>query len=353
MKKVTSSDVARLAGVSQSTVSLILNKKSTFSDETCERVYAAAQQLGYRLPAHGEDEHAPRRQLIVVLMHTMSNMYYSMLAECIEQYAESCGYRVIVCNMFRKAELEKYYLELSDQVRAQGVIYTFLPNFPRMVERMSKTMPMVLVGEKTAEVAIPSVETSNVKEGALMAEYLIKRGHQNFAFLSTPSNNVTMSRQGRLEGIRQKLAEYGLEKNLTVRYWPDDVEFETVGGKPYEYEVGRQLALQLVDGGCKATAYIGVNDSTALGVLNAFQQRGLRVPEDYAVCGFDNIFLSQVSVPPLTTVDHLLDVRGRAAVDLIFAQAGIKVNGSSMTQMVKKIEYESKLVVRGSTEKGK
>ena len=352
MKKVTSKDVAQLAGVSQSTVSLILsnNKKSLFSDQTKERVYAAAQQLGYRLPSHGTAGSTERRKLIMILTHTLSNMYYSELTQSIEQYANECGYRVISCNTFRQSELEKYYLDLCEQIRPEGIIYTFLPNFPRMVEQLSQTMPIVLIGEKTDELAIPSIELSNIKAGGLLADHLIELGHTHFAFLSTPKNNITLSRVQRLEGIRMRLAEHGLEKNLSVYFREDDAEFDFMRLLPFEYETGYDLTLRLLKDGCKATAIIGVNDATSLGILGALHEKGHRVPEEYSVCGFDNIFPSMVSNPPLTTVDHHLNIRGQAAVDIILSRVGPRsTNGSSITQMVNKIEYESQLIVREST----
>ena len=156
MGKVTSKDVAKLAGVSQSTVSLILNnnKKIFFSDETKERVYAAALQLNYHLPARSVEEvDQISRKLIFVLTPTLANQYYSELTHSIEQYADKCGYHVIFCNTFRKPELEKYYLDICTLVRAEGIIYTFLPSFPRMVEQMSKKTPVVLIGEKGEDLA--------------------------------------------------------------------------------------------------------------------------------------------------------------------------------------------------------
>ena len=107
-KKATSQDVAALAGVSQATVSLILNNSSkiTFSSETRERVLAAAQQLNYHLPARKKASAQAGSRMLLVLTPTLTNQYYSEIIQTIEQYADSLDYRVIVCNSYRKPELE-------------------------------------------------------------------------------------------------------------------------------------------------------------------------------------------------------------------------------------------------------
>ena len=110
-KKVTSMDVAKLAGVSQSAVSLILNKsdKVVFSEETKERVKNATRQLGYQTPAHRRRKSDSDSKLIPILIPTLTNAYYSELVQCIEQYAGSLGYHVIICNTREDTALEKYY----------------------------------------------------------------------------------------------------------------------------------------------------------------------------------------------------------------------------------------------------
>ena len=107
MKKATSQDVAELAGVSQATVSLILNNsdKITFSNETKERVLAAAQKLNYRLPQRKKQREKKASNMLLVLTPTLTNQYYAELIQAIEDYADTLDYRVIVCNTFRKPDL--------------------------------------------------------------------------------------------------------------------------------------------------------------------------------------------------------------------------------------------------------
>ena len=113
-RKPTSTDVAELAGVSQTSVSLVLSgsSRATFSEQTRARVFEAARQLGYQPPAHRtRKKNGNDRRLILVLTPTLANQYYSELIQTLEDYAGSQEFRVLVCNTFRKRELEKYYLE--------------------------------------------------------------------------------------------------------------------------------------------------------------------------------------------------------------------------------------------------
>ena len=137
MKKATSQDVAELAGVSQATVSLILNNsdKITFSNETKERVLAAAQKLNYRLPQRKKQREKKASNMLLVLTPTLTNQYYAELIQAIEDYADTLDYRVIVCNTFRKPDLEKFYLDTFVGAHVDGIIYTFLPKTKPRISR--------------------------------------------------------------------------------------------------------------------------------------------------------------------------------------------------------------------------
>lgn len=348
-KKPTSSDVARLAGVSQSSVSLILNNsdKMSFSSETKERVFAAAQALGYE-PKHRRRPLKRWNNLILVLTPTLSNPYYSELSQTIESYAASRGYHVVVCNTFRKADMEKYYLETFASGKAGGIVYTFLPSFPKIVEQLAQEMPVILVGEKRDDLSICSIELSNHAAGMLLAEHLYRLGHRDVTFISTPFEQMTLSRKQRLDGMMAYFSRQGLEGCVHVmkaeRGQEDDA---VIGGTPYEYRVGMELTRRFLGSGMESTALAGANDMIAAGICTALRQSGKRVPEDFSVCGFDNIFLSGIFSPALTTIDHRLQLRSRFAVDMIADR------GNSLEAMaqgaVNKIEYAPELVIRDST----
>lgn len=351
-KKATSMDVAKLAGVSQSAVSSILNnnEKVSFSDETRNKVYAAAQQLGYQLPKRKKPKDAKDVGLILVLVPTLSNLYYAELGRSLESYADSLGVKAIVCSTFRKSELEKYYLELFLKMNLTGIVYTFLPSFPQMIRQIDAQIPVVMIGGKEDDLSVCSIELSDHKSARLMGEHLYALGHRRFVFVSTPLKHTTLARRRRLEGLQQILSQLGLPKEaLQVAAPPENTVYSESDSsfQPYEYTVGRQLTESLLKKGTEATAIVAVNDMTAIGVLDAVKACGYSVPGDYSVCGFDNIFISSISSPSLTTIDHQMTMRCKAAIDMIMARG--ESGFSATITMANKIEYSPQLIVRGST----
>ena len=345
--KATSTDVARLAGVSQTTVSLVLggHMNISVSDETRERVLNAARELDYRPPARRKKRTAPGgKRMLLLLVPTLTNHYYTDLARMVEDYAETKNFQVVICNTFRRPELEKQYLETFADGLAGGVIYTFLPGFPAQAEMMSRRVPTVIIGEKRSNLRICSIELSNRAAGAMLAEHLYSLGHRRMVFISTPFNQLTLARGQRLDGIRQQLEQYGLENALEVLAAESAREADRQDDMPYEYSVGRGLTAELLNRGTDATALIGVNDMTAFGILDELHARGLRVPEDYSVCGFDNIFSSRLESLGLTTIDHRMRARCTEAVNMILAQW----NGNP-DPAPHKIEFAPQLVVRRTT----
>ena len=342
-KKVTSSDVAKLAGVSQPSVSLILNDsgKVSFSNETKERVFAAAQALGYQ-PKHQRRVVRRHSDMILVLTPTLSNPYYCELSQSIESYAASRDYHAIICNTFRRPSLEKYYLDAFAGGKVGGIIYTFLPSFPRVVEQLAKETPVILIGEKK----------NDHTAGALLAEHLYLLDHRDVTFISTPTNQTTLAREQRLEGMREFFARQGLDHCVHVIEADCDTEDDFVsGGTSYEYRVAQALTEQFLQSGSESTALIGANDMIAVGICETLKRAGFRVPEDYSVCGFDNIFMSSLLSPPLTTVDHRLHLRSKFAVDMVVDRG--QAPESKATEAVNKIEYAPTLIVRASTSRRK
>ncbi len=347
MKKATSTDVARLAGVSQTTVSLVLggNLHISVSDETRERVLDAARKLDYQLPARRKSKaRQEERHMLLLLVPTLTNHYYTDLARMVEDYAETRNLQVVICNTFRRPELEKQYLESFVDHLAAGIIYTFLPSFPAQAEVISRKIPIVIIGEKQSNLRICSIELNNEVAGAVLAEHLYGLGHRKMVFISTPFNQLTLARGQRLEGIRHQLARYGLENGLEVFAAEKSKETDRQEEMPYEYAVGRMLTARLLDRGTDATALIGVNDMTAFGILDELYARRIRVPEEFSVCGFDNVFTSRLKLLGLTTIDHQMRVRCREAVNMILA-----LRDGDQVSVLHKIEYAPLLKVRKST----
>lgn len=227
-----------------------------------------AQQLNYHLPARKKASAQAGSRMLLVLTPTLTNQYYSEIIQTIEQYADSLDYRVIVCNTFRKPELEKFYLNTFVDAHVDGIIYTFLPSFPRLVEKIADTLPTVLIGEKQDELSVCSIELRNVAAGALLAEHLCQLGHRRLVFISTPFNQLSLARSQRLGGHPAgswNLMEFGMVLRCSP---PNAAPRPTLSPTcPTSTTSAGALTAELIRRRSNATALIGVNDMTALGIL--------------------------------------------------------------------------------------
>ncbi|MEG0721214.1 MAG: LacI family DNA-binding transcriptional regulator, partial [Lachnospiraceae bacterium] len=146
-KKITSLDIAKAAGVSQSTVSMVLNKKYnvSFSKNTVEKVEQAAEQLGYEVPKHRKKPGGKKEKLLVVFSPNLTNPYYVMLLQGIETRAKEEGFSLFVCNTQRDLKMEEQYLKMMTSLHPLGIIYTCNPGncFMELVEELSQRIPIV------------------------------------------------------------------------------------------------------------------------------------------------------------------------------------------------------------------
>lgn len=341
MKKPTSRDVAKLAGVSQSTVSFVLNSRKDIiiSEQTRQKVLEAVKQLNYMPNQFAKGLKTNKSNLIGLIVPTITNPYYPMLTQHIEEYAASRGYNILLCNTYRKIDNEEFYLNLMAEKSVDGIIYGFTPSFPQIALNISTRIPVVIIGEKHEGIKISTVALNSFMAGQLVAQHLVELGHKKIAFVTSPLNGLSHSRQQRLQGIISKLKEHGLEKHLIVK--AESYENES-NDSTYEIEVGYKLTTALLVQK-EITAIIGVNDMVAFGALNAVRDHGLKVPDDISICGFDNIYLSRVIHPNITSVDHYAAQRSRLAVDILIDKSNNEAN------KVYRVEYEPQLVVREST----
>ena len=344
-KKATTTDVARLAGVSQSTVSLILSGRRdiSFAPETVRRVYEAAHTLNYQTRRRQEMMKDPSGNLIAVIYPTLDNPYYSTLIQSLENAALSSGYRVICYNTYRDPDLENGFLHLMNDTAFCGAVFTYLPYHHEKVRILSLSRPVVIISDKAQLSDISTVELNSAAAGRLIAEHLLDLGHKSIAFITTPlkaSSNTQRIR--RLEGLKERLA--GTDVRLTVLESREDYS-RSYYLKDFEYSVGYGFTEQICMGGERPTAFIGVNDMVAYGILDALKDRDIRVPDQASVCGFDNIFPSRFHSIELTTVDSFLYEKGRDAFELLHRT----MQGSTLSQSVFTIEYKPQLIVRKST----
>ncbi len=351
--KVTTRDIAEYAGVSQSTVSMILSGKKnvSFMPETEEKVWQAARKLGYKKPEKkAAAMETSLEKTILIMAPLLTNSYYTTIIHSIVEQAQNLGYQVLTEVTFRDPENESRILALPKSSRLAGIIILYPIRKIAEANAVSKNLPVVMVGEKPDNIRFDSVELDSKKPGYLMADHLLSLGHRHIAFISSPMGKHEISRLRRLEGIRMAYEERGLDREMVEVFTPTAAQFREYAYSSAEYRVGSEMAGKALDSGSPATAFIGQNDMTAYGILAALSQRGFRVPRDYSVAGFDNSVLSAMPQISLTTVEHAAVQKGKDAVNLIHSR-NHQDNRSDAIARITRMEYEPRLIIRQSTGK--
>ena len=293
---VTTRDVAKAAGVSQSTVSVVLNNnpKISISPETRAHVLKIADQLGYQFKKRVKNR--DETELVGLLVPTLSNMYYPMLVPNVESYARTQGINIVMQNTMRSREIEERSFDFFRKIGVRGVLCLYSPQ-----ARLPEDLVSVIVGERLPNTDADTVGLNSYAAGQLIAEHILSLGHKDIAFISTPLSKITSARQKRLDGVRDAMTKAGLIDRLVMLI--DDNENESAVS--YEYECGARLTKKILEQYPQCTAIIAVNDMTAYGCIRALNENHVAIPEQVAVCGFDNLMLDQMTTPQLTSVDQM------------------------------------------------
>lgn len=355
-KKATSFDVAERAGVSQATVSMVLNKKYnvSFSREVIQKVEQAAEELGYELPKRKVRKEGRKEKLLVVLCPNLTNPYYVMLLQGIESRATEQGYGLFVCNTQRNLELEERYLKMLPSLSPQGVVYTCNPSrcYMPMVEELSTKIPFAIINNQNEKLGVDAVELDNSKLGRIMARHLLNLGHRDVAYIAPPLTVRQKQRSKRVEGFLKEFQEAGLGEHVVIKAANESID-KDIPGIDSEYRIGYDLTRELLAGPehQNLTAIAGLNDMIAFGILDALYDEKYKVPGDMSVMGCDNTLFAKMKKVSLTTIEHFVIYKGRDACDIIMKK--IQTHAHRYADMepvsIYHVEYEPRIVVRGTT----
>ncbi|MEU8956322.1 LacI family DNA-binding transcriptional regulator [Streptomyces sp. NPDC048518] len=302
-------DVAKHAGVSVGTVSNVINRPDTVSEETRDRVRAVIDRLGYVRSESARQLRAGRSRIMALLVLDMGNPFFVDVARGAERAAREAGYRVMVCNSGQSPAEEAEYLALCAEQRVRGVLLTPADATGRNIDAFRRHgIPFVLV-DRVAEGATEcSVSVDDVMGGALAVRHLVDAGHRSIAYVSGPPglNQVKDRRVGAL----QALAEAGLDASV-MRELPTE---------RLDVAAGRDAGARILGLTERPTAVFCANDLLALGVLQAMYAAGVRVPEDVAIVGYDDIEFAAAAVVPLTSVRQPAVTMGAMAAELLLEE---------------------------------
>ncbi|MCO1580198.1 LacI family transcriptional regulator [Crossiella sp. SN42] len=332
-------EVARRAGVSNATVSNVLNRPEVVAPATRLRVLAAISELGFVRNESARQLRAGRSRVIAFVVLDAANPFFTDVARSVEDTARAAGLAVYLCNSATDAGREREYLELLHEQRVEGILITPVDaDAERFAELLSRGTPVVLVDRETQDGTRCSVAVDDVLGGELAMTHLIETGHTRIAMVGGPLSIQQV--RDRHQGALRALAQAGLPpESLTL--------LETKGLRVAE---GRSAGERLVGlpSARRPTAAFCANDLLALGLLQSMTQQGLHVPEDLAVVGYDDIEFAAAAAVPLTSVRQPREQLGRTAAQLLLEEAE-----GDPDHVHRHVKFQPELVVRASTAVGR
>ena len=283
-------DVAREAGVSIATVSRVLNDVDVVNEETKKKVVEAIDKLSYRPNIVARSLKTQRTSTIGIIIPDISSPFYPEIVRGAEDVANIYSYNIMLCNTDQDPAREIEYIKVLKEKMIDGVLYMSNSLDQNVVETIKKLqVPVVLVETTDKENTYPSVTIDNEKAAYEAVEYLVKKGNTKIGYIGNHVEAVNAA------AIRYLGYENALKDNNL------DVDMERVwfgGNKAQDGKEGIENILEKTD----VDAVFCTSDEIAMGVISALRDRGLNVPEDVDIVGFDNIYSSSIFYPKLTTI---------------------------------------------------
>jgi len=299
-------DVARLAGVSTATVSHVINKSGRFSKETEEKVMKVIEQYGYVSNNNARSLKSSASHTVGLIIPNINNDFFSSIAVTIEQFFDYYDYSLFICNTDNDPQKERRYFRRLDSMRVDGIIVI---SCQKRIEKdvISRNIPIVLLDRIPENDMDLPVVTSDSKNGIYQATTsLIEKGCRNIIFIS--SFLATYVSTNRSEGYLEAMHDHGLPASrksiIQLESGPSIVHSET---SIYNY----------ISRGNKVDGIVCTSDNQAIGAMEGVRRRGLRVPEDIKVYGFDNQFQSRISTPTLSTVERSPSSLGKISSEVL------------------------------------
>jgi len=333
-KKSTIYDVAKIAGVSPSTVSRVMNSPEIVAEDTRQNVANAVKELSYIPNMMAANMPRRRTNYIGLIIPDITNIFFSNLVRGVQDVCEKHGYSVLVVNSDDSQEKEGRYLKLLYSRRVDGVILTVAgyreEEFSEEELFLLKKMNIVLIDREINGMMTPIVKVNNFAGAYSAVKYLLTMGHRKIMYLAGIKG--TKTNQEREKGYLSALKEARIswEKELTADFRLDTAYHKIMYHWP-----------QLKNSDELPTAIFAANDLMAIGALKAFTQIKIRVPEDISIIGFDNIPFSDCTYPPLTTIAQPTYQMGQKAVETL-----IKLINKE--KIKKSVEFETELIERDS-----
>lgn len=315
-RRPTSFDIASLAGVSQPTVSRALRGSQSVRPATRARILAIAEQIGYKVDKNASNLRKQRSNTLALLFfedptpdNSLINPFFLSMIGSVTRTCALRGYDLLIS--FQQLS-GNWHLDYEDSRRADGIILLgygdYIAYRPRLEQLIQQETHFVRWGPAIAGQLGAVIGCDNRQGGSLAATHLLQKDRRRIAFLGHASPSYPEFLE-RFRGYADALDNAGLQ--LMPALQVDAISTE---------EAGRQAATELLARNVPFDAIFAASDLIAIGAIHALQERGIRVPEDIAVVGFDDVPAASLSNPPLTTVMQDLQLAGEVLVDALLAQ---------------------------------
>lgn len=325
-------DVAAAAGVSVGTVSNVLNQPERVSARTIERVQRVIQELGFVRNDAARQLRAGRSRSIGLVVPDIGNPFFAEVVRGAEDRAADAGMTVLLGNSDERDERQVAHLELFQEQRVNGVLLTPASDDLSAVHRFAAGgMPVILVDREVEEGLLPSVSVDDVEGGRLAAEHLLSGGRRRLAFVGGPQSVHQVA--DRLRGVKAAVAAH---PDVTLEIFEQSA-LTVLQGRA----AGEAIAARSVES--RPDAVFAANDLLAVGLLQAFSFGStIRVPQDIAMVGYDDIDFASATVVPLSSVRQPARLLGWTGVDLLLKELdGVEHD--------RRVRFQPELVVRESS----
>ncbi|QHT61284.1 LacI family transcriptional regulator [Paenibacillus lycopersici] len=334
--KTTIKEVAKEAGVSISTVSRVLNGRDRVSRHTINRVREVIEKLQFQPDFVARTMIMKRTSTIGLIVPQLSNEYWALMSEVIQDELWARGYTTLICSTDNEPDKENAYLRMCSERRMDGVIYCSSPHYGlaagEQIEAL-KTAGIPLVSLDPNIAGVSCVIGDHLQGTYIAVEHLIRLGYGRIAYIGGPA--VSIER------------EFGYRKALMMHgYTVDESLIRVVQGQ--SFADGYEGLQSLRASGIAFDALFCGNDLLAFGAIKAMEEAGIRVPEDVAVVGYDDIFSARLFKPSLTTVRQPIQDIGQELVQLLLAS----LETEPERRTVRKIVIPTELIVRESSGSG-
>lgn len=330
--RTTIKDIAAISNVSIATVSKIINgKDESISEETRKRVQRVIKEKNYVPNTIARTLVTKQSKTIGMIVPDICNPFFSQLIRGAEHYTNLHGYDLLISNTDDDEKKQESNLQVMKKKMIDGIILTSTSYDIKEDRSNTFQLPAVLVDRVTQEnLYIGKVEVDNCSGGYLATSHLLKKGCKTIVFLA--GNPNTLAARGRYEGYRKALEEYGIPINETI------IRFGS-----FHTDFGYRVLKELLDAGHQFDGVFASSDIIAFGAMQALKEQGYLIPTDVKVIGFDDIYISSLVSPTLSTIRQPIFEMGEAAAKLLLDYLESKKNRK------RTIVFDTQLIEREST----